>query len=92
MLKKGLEVIFTKRYFLLRWQSNHKSSTIGGMEMGRNKHRDNGGYPFKAGFSPKPKKVCRFKVEKLLGSLYLTRPLLEGMNIKTIIDGIVPER
>ncbi|RJX24499.1 MAG: IS1634 family transposase [Dethiobacter sp.] len=60
--------------------------------MGRNKYRGNSGYPFKAGFNPKPKKVFRFKVEKLLGSLYLTKPLLERMNIKAIIDSIVPER
>ena len=59
--------------------------------MGR-KYRGSSGYPFKAGFNPKPKKVFRFKVEKLLGSLYLTRPLLERMNIKAIIDSIVPER
>jgi len=60
--------------------------------VGRNKYRGNSSYPFKAGFNPKPKKVFRFKVEKLLGSLYLTRPLLERMNIKAIIDSIVPER
>ena len=60
--------------------------------MGRNKYRGNSGYPFKAGFNPKPKKIFRFKIEKLLGSLYLTRPLLERMNIKAVIDSIVPER
>lgn len=60
--------------------------------MDRNKYRGNGGYPFKAGFNPKPKNVFSFKVEKLLGSLYLTRPLLERMQIKTIIDNIVPGR
>ena len=59
--------------------------------MGR-KYRGNSGYPFKAGFNPKPKKVFRFKVEKFLGSLYLTKPLLERMNIKAIIDSIVPMR
>ena len=59
--------------------------------MGRNSYRESSS-PFKLGFNPKPKKVFRFKVEKLLGSLYLTRPLLERMNIKAIIDGIVPER
>ena len=59
--------------------------------MGRNSYRGSSS-PFKLGFNPKPKKVFRFKVEKLLGSLYLTRPLLERMNIKAIIDGIVPER
>ena len=56
------------------------------------KYWGNSGYPFKAGFNPKPKKVFRFKVEKLLGSLYLTKPLLERMNIKAIIDSIVPDR
>jgi transposase len=59
--------------------------------MGR-KYRGNSGYPFKANFNPKPKKVFQFKVEKLLGSLYLTKPLLERMNIKAIIDSIVPAR
>ena len=61
------------------------------MDMGRNSYRGISS-PFKLGFNPKPKKVFRFKVEKLLGSLYLTRPLLERMNIKAIIDSIVPER
>ncbi len=60
--------------------------------MGRNKYRGNNSYPFKAGFNPKPKKVFRFKTEKILGSLYLTRPLLERMQIKAIIDKIIPER
>jgi len=60
--------------------------------MGRNKYRGGGYRPFKPGFNPKPQKVFRFKVEKILGSLYLTRPLLERMNIKAIIDSIVPER
>ena len=31
-------------------------------------------------------------MEKILGSLYLTKPLLERMNIKAIIDSIDPER
>ncbi len=60
--------------------------------MGRNNYRGNNSYPFKAGFNPKPKKVFRFKTEKILGSLYLTRPLLERMQIKAIIDTIIPER
>ena len=59
--------------------------------MGR-RYRGNSGYPFKAGFNPKPKNVFRFKVEKLLGSLYLTKPLLERMKIQAIIDSIIPER
>jgi hypothetical protein len=56
--------------------------------MSRNKYRDNSGYPFNTGFNPKPKKVFRYKTEKILGSLYLTRPLLERMQIKTIIDNM----
>ncbi|MDW7740606.1 MAG: hypothetical protein SCJ97_11230, partial [Bacillota bacterium] len=60
--------------------------------MSRNKYRGNNGYPFKAGFNPKPKQVFRYKTEKILGSLYLTRPLLERMQIKAIIDNIIPER
>jgi transposase len=60
--------------------------------MTHNKYRDNRGYPFNAGFNPKPKKVFRYKTEKILGSLYLTRPLLERMQIKAIIDNIIPER
>lgn len=60
--------------------------------MGRNRSQGNRDYPFKAGFNPKPKKVFRFKTEKILGSLCLTKPLLERMQIKTIIDNIVPER
>ncbi len=60
--------------------------------MGRDKYRGTGSYPFKAGFNPQLKKVFRFKIEKLLGSLYLARPLLERMQIKSIIDNIVPER
>jgi len=60
--------------------------------MSRNKYRGNSGYPFKAGFNPKPKKIFRYKTEKILGSLYLTRPLLERMQIKAIIDNIIPER
>ena len=60
--------------------------------MGRNKNRGGSFGPFKPDFNPKPQKVFRFKVEKILGSLYLTRPLLERMNIKAIIDSIVPER
>ncbi|HSW35758.1 MAG TPA: hypothetical protein VLH18_04050 [Candidatus Limnocylindrales bacterium] len=60
--------------------------------MGRNKYRSTDSYPFKAGFNPQPKKVFSFKIEKLLGSLYLIRPLLERMPIKAIIDNVVPER
>jgi len=54
-------------------------------------YRGNSGHPFTAGFNPKPKRVFRFKVEKLLGSLYLTKPLLERMKIQAIIDSIIPE-
>jgi len=36
--------------------------------------------------------VFKFKEEKILGSLYLIKPLLERMNIKAIIDSIVPDR
>lgn len=60
--------------------------------MGCNKCRGSDNYPFRAGFNPKPKQVFRYKTEKILGSLYLTRPLLERMQIKTIIDNIIPER
>jgi transposase len=60
--------------------------------MGRNKYRGGDLRPFKPGFNPRPQKVFRFKVEKILGSLYLTKPLLERMNVKAIIDSIVPER
>jgi len=42
-------------------------------------------------FNPRPAKVFKFKEEKILGSLYLIKPLLERMNIKTIIDAIVPD-
>ena len=60
--------------------------------MGRNIHRGGGYRSFKPpGFNPKPKKVFRFKLEKLLGSLYLTKPLLEKMNIRAIVDSIVPD-
>jgi transposase len=60
--------------------------------MGRNKYRGSNSYPFRTGFNPKPKKIFRFKTEKILGSLYLTRPLLERMQIKAIIDNIIPLR
>jgi transposase len=60
--------------------------------MGRNNYRGNNNYPFRAGFNPKPKQVFRFKTEKILGSLYLTKPLLERIQIKAIIDDIIPER
>jgi transposase len=60
--------------------------------MGRNRYRGGSFCSFKPGFNPKPQKVFRFKVEKILGSLYLTKPLLERMDIKAIIDSIVPER
>jgi len=43
-------------------------------------------------FNPRPSKVFKFKEEKILGSLYLIKPLLERINIKSIIDSIVPER
>lgn len=46
--------------------------------------------PFKS-FNPRPNKVFKFKEEKILGSLYLIKPLLERMNIKTIVDAIVPD-
>lgn len=52
--------------------------------MVRNKHRGNNNYPFRAGFNPKPKQVFRFKTEKILGSLYLTKPLLERIQIKQL--------
>lgn len=58
--------------------------------MGRNKYWRGGFRPFKPDFNPRPQKVFRFKVEKILGSLYLTKPLLERMNVKAIIDSIVP--
>jgi len=60
--------------------------------MVRNNYRGNNSYPFRAGFNPKPKQVFRFKTEKILGSLYLTRQLLERMQIKAIIDNIIFER
>jgi len=42
-------------------------------------------------FNPRPDKVFKFKEEKILGSLYLIKPLLERMNIKAIVDSIVPD-
>ena len=42
-------------------------------------------------FNPRPNKVFKFKEEKILGSLYLIKPLLERMNIKSIVDTIVPD-
>lgn len=60
--------------------------------MVRNRYRKDDFCSFKPHFNPKPQKVFRFKVEKILGSLYLIKPLLERMNIKAIIDSIVPER
>jgi transposase len=43
-------------------------------------------------FNPQPSKIFKFKQEKILGSLYLIKPLLERMNIKSTIDSIIPER
>jgi hypothetical protein len=43
-------------------------------------------------FNPRPSKIFKFKQEKILGSLYLIKPLLERMNIKSTIDSIIPER
>ena len=43
-------------------------------------------------FNPQPSKMFKFKQEKILGSLYLIKPLLERMNIKSTIDSIIPER
>ena len=65
-----------------------KLKASGGTNMGCNRYRGGGFCSFKPGFNPKPQKVFRFKVEKILGSLYLTKPLLERMNIKAIIDSI----
>ncbi|MDD5704070.1 MAG: IS1634 family transposase [Dehalococcoidales bacterium] len=43
-------------------------------------------------FNPRPAKAFKFKVEKILGSLYLIKPLLERMDIQAIVDSIVPDR
>lgn len=43
-------------------------------------------------FNPRPDKAFKFKIEKILGSLYLLKPLIERMNIKSIVDSIVPDR
>ena len=43
-------------------------------------------------FNPQPAKVFKFKIEKILGSLYLIKPLLEKMDIQAIVDSIVPNR
>lgn len=57
-------------------------------------YKSNGGRgdrpPLKS-FNPRPTKVFKFKEEKILGSLYLIKPLLERLRIKTIIDSIVPD-
>jgi len=70
---------------------NLKPETSRRADINRNKYRGDRGYPFKAGFSPKPKQVFRYKAEKILGSLYLTRPSLGRMQVKAIIDNIIPE-
>lgn len=49
-------------------------------------------YPFGPSFDPRPMKVFKYKEDKILGSLYLLKPLIERLNIKAIVDSIVPDR
>ena len=53
--------------------------------MGRNKYRGSDSYPFRAGFNPKPKKVFRYKTEKILGPLYLTGKL-DGQPVRLLMN------
>lgn len=43
-------------------------------------------------FDPLPVKAFKFKEDKIMGSLYLIKPLLERMDIRSIVDSIVPDR
>lgn len=68
---------------------NIVSSDIGGNVMARHYFRGGRERPPLPPFNSQPAKVFKFKIEKILGSLYLIKPLLEKMDIQAIVDSIV---